>query len=402
MKRDVTARGERGVILIIVAISVTVMMMLGAFVFDMGMLWLGRVQAQNAADAGALAGGTAFVFDDRNDLSPTGPGYLSASVAAQSNGVFGGAHGVHVDLGDGTGFEHPAPAQCASGGCVQVDVYQDSTHTSSTIPTLFGVLWGQTSQGIRATATAQVLTANGSNCLLPWVIPDLWLENGGTPLTYDIGVDNYEPPIPGPRVGGYSVANIGDYILLNAGSPGDALQPGLYFEADMRGGGGGTTEFIADIKQCANVIKIINSTGTCIDDTDISCMNVLTGRRPNAVVEGVEARINADLGASMDGSGVITGSCAPNCVGYEGQSTSPRLVPVAMFNPRYYAEAGYPSGNQTLPITNMMALFIDSIVRSGTDKGQVNARIAGQTGDLYPGPVPGDDAGFLKVVKLIR
>jgi hypothetical protein len=401
MKRDVAAGDERGVLLIIVAISITVMMMLGAFVFDMGMLWLGRVQAQNAADAGALAGGTALILDDGTDLSPTGPAYLSASVAAQNNGVFGGTHGVHVDLGDGTGFEHPAPAQCASGGCVQVDVYQDGTHTSSTIPTLFGVLWGQTSQGIRATATAQVLTANGESCLKPWVIPDLWQENGGTPLTYDVGVDNYEPPIPGPPVGGYTVANIGDSFMLNAGAPGDAIAPGIYFEADLSGGGGGTNEFIEDIKHCSNVAKMINSTGTCVDDTDPTCMNVLTGRRPNAVIEGIEALINADLGASMDDNGVITGSCAPNCVGYEGQQ-SPRLVPVAMFNPRTYAEAGNPSGNQTLPIVNIMSIWIESIISSGQDKGRVTARIAGEAGELYPGPAPGAGSGFLTVVKLIR
>ena len=40
---------------------------------DVGMLMTARNQAQNSADAGALAGATALVFDDYDDRSATGP-----------------------------------------------------------------------------------------------------------------------------------------------------------------------------------------------------------------------------------------------------------------------------------------------------------------------------------------
>ena len=40
------------------------MMAFNVFVLDYGMMWVGRRQAQNAADAGALAGATARAYDD--------------------------------------------------------------------------------------------------------------------------------------------------------------------------------------------------------------------------------------------------------------------------------------------------------------------------------------------------
>ena len=46
----------RGAMLIQVGISIMVLMGLTVFVFDNGLLWVARNQAQNAADAGTLAG----------------------------------------------------------------------------------------------------------------------------------------------------------------------------------------------------------------------------------------------------------------------------------------------------------------------------------------------------------
>ena len=45
---------------------------------DVGMLMTARSQAQNSADAGALAGATALGFDDFYDRSPSGPAVTNA------------------------------------------------------------------------------------------------------------------------------------------------------------------------------------------------------------------------------------------------------------------------------------------------------------------------------------
>ena len=49
-----------------------------------------RGQAQNAADAGALAGATAFVYNDFDDRTEFGPAVQSAINTAIRNKVLGG------------------------------------------------------------------------------------------------------------------------------------------------------------------------------------------------------------------------------------------------------------------------------------------------------------------------
>ena len=45
---------------------------------DVGMLMTARSQAQNSADAGALAGATALVYNDWDDRTATGPAVMNA------------------------------------------------------------------------------------------------------------------------------------------------------------------------------------------------------------------------------------------------------------------------------------------------------------------------------------
>ena len=76
--KERTFASEKGAVFVQVGISIFVMMAFNVFVLDYGMMWVGRRQAQNAADAGALAGATARAYDDF-DSSPS-----SSGVAAQS------------------------------------------------------------------------------------------------------------------------------------------------------------------------------------------------------------------------------------------------------------------------------------------------------------------------------
>ena len=72
----------------------------------------------------------------------------------------------------------------------QVNVYRDGTNSSSTWPTMFANIFGVGSQGVRATATAQVTTANASGCMRPWFIvdrtPNSYCVTGCNPPTYPI------------------------------------------------------------------------------------------------------------------------------------------------------------------------------------------------------------------------
>ena len=57
-------RAQEGAIFVQVGIALFVLMGFSVFVLDYGVMWIARAQAQNAADAGALAGAVARGFDD--------------------------------------------------------------------------------------------------------------------------------------------------------------------------------------------------------------------------------------------------------------------------------------------------------------------------------------------------
>ena len=57
---------------------------------------------------------------------------------------------------------------------------------------------GITSQGVRATATAQVAAGNSVNCIKPWVVVDKWVDNsvgqGTNPNGWD-QMDRFNPGV---------------------------------------------------------------------------------------------------------------------------------------------------------------------------------------------------------------
>ena len=62
-----TLRSEQGAVFVQVGISIFVLMAFNVFVLDYGVMWVSRRQAQNAADAAALAGAVARGYDNFDD-----------------------------------------------------------------------------------------------------------------------------------------------------------------------------------------------------------------------------------------------------------------------------------------------------------------------------------------------
>ena len=98
-----------------------------AFVLDYGVMWTARRQAQNAADAGALAGATARGYDDYDDPPDSGGivPQIASNVAAAN--LIWNQPGTTVVT-----FDCPAGV---TGRCVRVDVYRNGENGSSSLPT---------------------------------------------------------------------------------------------------------------------------------------------------------------------------------------------------------------------------------------------------------------------------
>ena len=70
--------------------------------------------------------------------------------------------------------------------CVKVDAFRNLAR-GNPLPVFFGSIVGLTNQGVRATATAQIISANMTDCLKPWAVIDRWDE-----------FDGVEPDYPNP------------------------------------------------------------------------------------------------------------------------------------------------------------------------------------------------------------
>src|SRR5258708_34643354 len=79
------AKGEEGFSLVFVALGFMGFLAVSMLAIDVGMLMTARNQAQNSADAGALAGATALGFNNRDDRSASGPAFQNALTAARGN-----------------------------------------------------------------------------------------------------------------------------------------------------------------------------------------------------------------------------------------------------------------------------------------------------------------------------
>ena len=163
--------GERGAIIIHVALAVLGLLAFSSFTIDNGMRMVARGQAQTAADAGAMAAALYLAWDDAADFAGA---KAAGVVAAQQNIVWGEAP--DVQLGDVTFPTCPPGAPGLVDTCVQVNVFRNQARANP-LPTVFARLAGPIDQGVQAPATAQVLYGTGpgpGNCVKPFAIPDRW------------------------------------------------------------------------------------------------------------------------------------------------------------------------------------------------------------------------------------
>jgi Putative Flp pilus-assembly TadE/G-like len=156
-------KNERGITVIIAALTMPVILMLLGLSIDLGIVYVSRTSAQGAADAAALAGAYSYM---KNPASPTPQ--ADAVLFANQNTILG--HQVNITTSNVT-----LPA-CTGGHCVTVTIPFNA-------PVFFARMFGWQSLRTTVRATAQAGTsASGAYCLKPVFGPSVVLEPGGVPL----------------------------------------------------------------------------------------------------------------------------------------------------------------------------------------------------------------------------
>src|SRR5262249_23601368 len=140
------AAGERGVVLIQVALASLVLFGICSLVVDYGVMWVARAQAQNAAGAGSLAAATNLGF---GAVAATTAPQQTAVAVASTTAVWGKRPVVpaeDVTICSAVSAVCPAitglprPQNRAAFG-VTVSVYADTDHFNP-LPTYFAPLFG--------------------------------------------------------------------------------------------------------------------------------------------------------------------------------------------------------------------------------------------------------------------
>jgi hypothetical protein len=429
-------RSERGVSLIMVAIALLMLTGFLAFVLDYGVMWLARRQAQNAADAGALAGAVARAFDETtNPPSAGGLAFQSAVAAAQSNDIIGEDGGVRVTW--------ECPAFAAGGRCVRVDVHRDGTDVtgdgttdSTRLPVFVAAIFGETGQNVRATATAWVQFANATNCMRPFAVADKWTDNVvSNPLRFDRWKkqgnvvtelnpkDTYVPTSVSSTGTGYTVEDdLGAQVFLKRGNPSttaDDVQPGWSLPVRLPDGAGGYVSGANDFNQA---IKHCIGNPVAIGDYLPLENGVMQGPTEQGVSDSNQgdddSLMNQDPNAEWDDDAqTVTGTCAPGCAPF-----SPRIVPIAVFDMDEFqwrkaqgdwttqwipgvgpGAAGTtdvcPGGGGCIRVVNIIGFFVEDF----NSDNDVVGRVVMYPGEFVVGPPNVNaGAGFLVSIQLIR
>jgi hypothetical protein len=420
-------RTERGAISIHVVLALTGVLMFAGMVIDQGVLYVARRQAQTAADAGALAGAI-WLQTNFGDFTNAA---VAAKALANQNPVWAESVGdANIDV--------TVPIICPdhTPGCIRVDVMRGQPGRfgghGNTIPTYLVRLVGPTSQGVRATATAQVAAGNAVQCIKPIVVADKWTDNSstGSNLTGWDQEDVFGPGDVYTRPG-FKASGPGNDIGLEVVLKGDdANAAGWSREVELGGGNGGNVipdEFVgcptwvqnrtfgiyepdpAKAPPCASKVDTNEAAG---------CLNVKQGTKQGPISSGVHALKALDPSATWNaGTNSVSGGCSATatCTNSPDPSISPRVVPIAVFNPQQLSTSTCSGDNCVVQVVNIFGFFVEGMCDDADVYGAAPPGMCGAhpnqvvVGRLvnYPAIASGfaGSAGpetFLKITRLVK
>jgi Flp pilus assembly protein TadG len=343
--------------LVFIGMSLMALLSASMLAIDVGMLMTARNQAQNSADAGALAGATALFYDDYDDRSDSGPAKTNAINAAVANNVMGAA--VSVLPSDVT-FLNDADGQ---PNRVRVMVRRSAAR-GNPLSTLIAQYFGMPTADIWATATAEVSPANAMTCVKPFTIPDKWIEKQTAPWdgddTYD-AFDNKGNPLPNgdvyipavdasgnedPNYTGYNSERERGQRLMIRAATGSNITVSFYFSLSLFGETGGDP-YRWNIDNCNT--GIMHRGDPLVQEP---------GAMAGPTIQGIEALIARDPGAYWD-------NVTNRVKGSQYAAQSPRVFPIPLYDPIYY-DSGKRNGRiADLKVANWIGFFAESVVGNG-------------------------------------
>jgi hypothetical protein len=330
-----------------------------ALSFDLGLLRGARTDAQTAANAGALAGASAFQ-DIVPALNAVSLAHERALAVATANYV----RNTQVDT--------PSVTVEVDHNLRQVYVKVERNH----IPMWFARLVGIDYSDVEASATAQASPEGGVNCLRPLAIPDHWHDanndaNGDRiwdpnedwqfdPTDGDFyarfGSNSVTPPETGYGSGYRNFVGspqyTGDYgrkLMIKAQNPHQSPTSGFFYPLNFFGAGGGANEYEWALTTSCDSLRMANPITYVAGDT----LDLKTGDMVGPTRTAFEKIITLDPNAQWDpGSGTII-----NSDWGANWKNSRRVLLLAIFDPNLISSI--TGASDPLPVIDYAYFFVE-------------------------------------------
>jgi Putative Flp pilus-assembly TadE/G-like len=299
---------DQGVSILIVAVSMVFVLGMAGLGIDLASLYVGKSQAQRAADAAALAGAQALVGN--GCVSTTGT--LSPSciaLAKQRALAIGNANLVAGESPNITDNDITFVSTSTTDPQIQVIAARDTSH-SNAMPTFFVKIFGIQSANVSAKATAEAYNPAGgtapvgAKCLKPWLLPNCDPNHSNDINTY-CGVAKFIDN--GNIVNPSNVSEggvLGELFQIKSSDPTQASGPSQFYPVYLppgtqasecpscaNGGGGGT-----------NSGALYRQNIECCNETQIVCgtnqIQPITGNMVGPSGQGVDCLIHQANGGS--------------------------------------------------------------------------------------------------------
>jgi len=395
---------ERGSVLIQVAVAMIALLALCSFVVDSGVMLLSKSQAQNGADAGALAGAISLAYDSATDQA----GARTKAIAVARQNLVWAQQPDIVDA-DVTFPPCPPGAPGIPDTCVKVNTFRNQRVGGNPLPVFFAGMVGIANQGVRATATAQVVTGDTTDCLKPWAIIDRWDEynlpnepdypnpdpdflpsstfdrystgRGGSPPQEP---DLYVPPSPNvtgtgftlPQDSGRRFAIKVDTNTNSTVSPGwfrairlprlDGQNGGNVYRDNITTCGGLPASFADPAVPCPATISNANAAYWA----ERGCFGTEPGNMVGPTRQGVSDLVARDPGASWGANGIVGSAFSPSTL-------SPRVVPIGVMNVDWFMSQDPSGANGVIRLVNVYGFFIEGMGDVNVNTGAMTLNTGG-------------------------
>jgi hypothetical protein len=392
---------ERGGTLVLVAVVMVALFGMAALAVDVGMGYTAKVEAQRAADAGALAGASAFLeFQPAQALVPAEDRAYEYAIQNEIRNIAVDSSEVTVQI-------------LADSFKVRVWVEREQ------IATWFARLIGFDELTVLGMAAAQATEAGAARCLKPFAVPDLWHDSDddtnqnrvwdeGEEWVLGSHPDDRYIPYGGPSgpadATGYgspwrdAAQDYGRQINLKMPDPQAEFvpSPGVFLpwripidedqESCDKGGGGGQDSGGAAYRQ--NICECNDSPVELGVEYEIEPGNMI-GPTSQGIDELIDEDPDAVWDPSLDGG---RGGIANSNAGGDGMA-SPRVVKVAIFDPSEIDG----SGMQTIRFNNFALLFLED--QPSQQDPVVGRFLYYVSGEESAGPTTGSLVRYLRLVE---